>query len=71
MFCIRICLSVACGPSAFTDRSCFLLVQLAGRPIQRPATPEVSHEEVLEVGRQKAEVMKALVAKIIEIIPKA
>ncbi|EIM87429.1 inosine guanosine and xanthosine phosphorylase family protein [Stereum hirsutum FP-91666 SS1] len=45
--------------------------ELAGRPIQRPTTPEVSHEEVLEVGRQKAEVMKALVAKIIETIPKA
>lgn len=56
---------------ASNDGLVFFLVQLAGRPIQRPTTPEVSHEEVLEVGKQKAEVMKALVAKIIETIPKA
>lgn len=49
----------------------FPVAQLAGHPIQRPTTPEVSHEEVLEVGKQKAEVMKALVAQIIDTMPKA
>ena len=29
----------------------------------------MSHEDVLEVGRRKADVMKDLVAKIIEIVP--
>lgn len=40
--------------------------QLAGKPSERPPTQTVSHEEVLTVGRQKAEVMKNLVEQIIE-----
>ncbi|THH12763.1 hypothetical protein EW146_g7383 [Bondarzewia mesenterica] len=39
--------------------------ELIGRPIERPQTPTVSHEEVLIVGKQKAGVMKDLVAGII------
>ncbi len=31
--------------------------------------PVVSHDDVLAVGRQKAEAMKQLVARIIEMIP--
>ena len=45
-----------------------LAMQLAGKPIQRAKEAEVSHEEVLAVGKQKAEVMKALVAKLIALI---
>jgi purine-nucleoside phosphorylase len=33
--------------------------------LERPPTPTVSHEEVLEVGRSKAEVMRRLVEQII------
>jgi hypothetical protein len=33
--------------------------------LERPVTPTVSHEEVLEVGRSKAEVMRRLVEKIV------
>ncbi|KAI0783277.1 hypothetical protein C8Q75DRAFT_737045 [Abortiporus biennis] len=43
--------------------------ELAGKPIERPALQTVSHDEVLIVGRQKADVMKDLVARIIELIP--
>ncbi|KAI0049532.1 inosine guanosine and xanthosine phosphorylase family protein [Auriscalpium vulgare] len=39
--------------------------EIAGLSIARPSTPTVTHEEVLAVGKQKAEVMKNLVAKII------
>ncbi|KAH9912575.1 uncharacterized protein B0H18DRAFT_889727 [Fomitopsis serialis] len=42
--------------------------ELAGRTIERVQEVEVSHEEVLSVGKQKAEAMKALVAKLIELI---
>ncbi|KAI0761369.1 hypothetical protein BD413DRAFT_486037 [Trametes elegans] len=40
--------------------------ELAGRPIARQEEQVVSHEEVLLIGKQKAEVMKGLVQNIIE-----
>lgn len=46
-------------------------LQLAGTSIERPQTPTVSHEEVLEVGKLKADVMKSLVAQIIATLPAA
>jgi purine nucleoside phosphorylase len=33
--------------------------------LERPSTPTVTHEEVLEVGKAKAEVMRRLVERII------
>jgi purine-nucleoside phosphorylase len=33
--------------------------------LERPPTPTVSHEEVLQVGKLKAEVMRRLVERII------
>lgn len=36
-----------------------------------PVMPVVSHDEVLSVGKRKAEVMRSLVARIIELIPTA
>lgn len=39
--------------------------ELAGIALERPSTPTVSHEEVLQVGRSKAEVMRRLVERII------
>jgi len=39
--------------------------ELAGIALERPPTPTVSHEEVLEVGKSKAEVMRRLVEQII------
>ncbi|KAI0301467.1 nucleoside phosphorylase domain-containing protein [Russula brevipes] len=37
----------------------------AGKALERSSTPTVSHEEVLEVGRLKAEVLRRLVERII------
>ncbi|KAI9069360.1 hypothetical protein FKP32DRAFT_1608444 [Trametes sanguinea] len=42
--------------------------ELAGKPIVRQEEEVVSHEEVLLIGKQKAEVMKGLVEKIVELI---
>lgn len=42
--------------------------ELAGRPVVRQEEVVVSHEEVLLIGREKAEVMKGLVEKIVELI---
>ncbi|KAH9983121.1 hypothetical protein BJV77DRAFT_954694 [Russula vinacea] len=39
--------------------------ELAGMALERPPTPTVSHEEVLQVGKLKAEVMRRLVERII------
>ncbi|KAG6860802.1 hypothetical protein C0995_007512 [Termitomyces sp. Mi166 len=43
--------------------------ELAGKPVELPQTETVSHEEVLAVGKEKAEVMKKLVESIVEMIP--
>ncbi|KAH9020375.1 nucleoside phosphorylase domain-containing protein [Lactarius hengduanensis] len=45
--------------------------ELAGQTLQRPPTPTVSHEEVLTVGKSKAEVMRQLVERIIISLPSA
>ncbi|KAI0059935.1 inosine guanosine and xanthosine phosphorylase family protein [Artomyces pyxidatus] len=45
--------------------------EIAGQSIVRAPTPTVSHEEVLSVGKQKADVMKSLVAEIIGRLPRA
>ncbi|KII91639.1 hypothetical protein PLICRDRAFT_105769 [Plicaturopsis crispa FD-325 SS-3] len=44
--------------------------ELAGTPLVVPVVQTVSHEEVLQVGKEKAEVMKKLVQRIIELISK-
>jgi purine-nucleoside phosphorylase len=41
-----------------------IVLQLAGKPIEAPPTQVVSHEEVLEVGQLKAEVMRQLVEEV-------
>ncbi|KAG6855545.1 hypothetical protein H0H87_001305 [Tephrocybe sp. NHM501043] len=43
--------------------------ELAGKPIELPQIETVSHEEVLAVGKEKADVMKKLVESIVELIP--
>ncbi|KAG5644829.1 hypothetical protein DXG03_007554 [Asterophora parasitica] len=43
--------------------------ELAGKPLELPVAQVVSHDEVLEVGREKAEVLKKLVESIVELIP--
>lgn len=40
--------------------------QLAGKPIAPPPSQVVSHEEVLTVGQQRAQVMKKLVKGVVE-----
>lgn len=39
--------------------------------MERPPTPTVSHEEVLAVGKSKAEVVRELVERIIISLPVA
>lgn len=50
---------------------CAELPQLAGKPVPPPDTTIATHEEVIAVGQQKAEVMRSLIEKIVELIPKA
>jgi purine-nucleoside phosphorylase len=44
---------------------------MEGMAVERPPTPTVSHEEVLAVGKSKAEVMRQLVEQIIISLPQA
>jgi len=41
--------------------------ELAGRRVEVPVLPVVSHEEVIARGREKAEMMKRLVARIVDL----
>jgi purine-nucleoside phosphorylase len=43
--------------------------QLAGRPISTEDAQTVSHEEVLAVGSEKAEIMKSLIQRVVELLP--
>lgn len=43
-------------------------VQLAGKPIEYPPEAVVSHDEVLTVGRQKADLMRTLVETVVGMI---
>jgi len=54
-------------PDKYRSIKAEVKAELAGTPIEKPPVQVVSHEDVLVVGRQKADVMKELVAKIIEL----
>jgi len=41
--------------------------ELAGKRVELPVTPVVSHEEVIAKGKEKADVMKRLVARIVDL----
>lgn len=41
--------------------------ELAGKRVELPKIPVVSHEEVLTISKQKADVMKKLVSRVIEL----
>ncbi|KAG6868207.1 hypothetical protein C0993_006180 [Termitomyces sp. T159_Od127] len=43
--------------------------ELAGKRVELPQIATVSHEEVLAVGKEKAEIMKKLVESLVEMIP--
>jgi len=43
--------------------------ELLGKAIELPVEAVVSHDEVLAVGQEKAELMKKLVESIVELIP--
>ncbi|KAL6304756.1 nucleoside phosphorylase domain-containing protein [Sparassis latifolia] len=55
------------------DRYCSIKeevrAELEGKRIETPESEVASHEEVLAVGKEKAEVMKGFVARVIELIP--
>ncbi|KAH8112833.1 hypothetical protein DFH11DRAFT_1778333 [Phellopilus nigrolimitatus] len=44
--------------------------ELAGQPIQHPPTPTVSHAEVLQIGKVKADIMRQLVELVVSEVPK-
>jgi purine-nucleoside phosphorylase len=39
--------------------------KLAGNPVEIRETPVVSHEEVLQIGKQKADVLRLLVERVV------
>ncbi|KAI0034781.1 inosine guanosine and xanthosine phosphorylase family protein [Vararia minispora EC-137] len=39
--------------------------EISGQTIERPSTPKVSHEEVLETGKKRGELMKNLIEKLV------
>jgi purine nucleoside phosphorylase len=43
--------------------------QLAGKTLPDIQTRVVSHEEVLAIGKEKSEVMRKVVERIVEVIP--
>lgn len=43
--------------------------ELAGQPVVLPTAQIVSHEEVLAIGKQKAEILKSLVQRVVELLP--
>ncbi|KAF8523787.1 nucleoside phosphorylase domain-containing protein [Hysterangium stoloniferum] len=43
--------------------------ELAGKPFAKVQDAIVSHEEVLQIGREKAELMRRLVEKVVELVP--
>jgi purine-nucleoside phosphorylase len=40
-------------------------IQLAGKPVQLEVPEVLSHEEVLTVGKQKGDIMKRLVERVV------
>lgn len=46
-----------------------MCLQLSGKPVELPEAQIVSHEEVLAVGQEKADLMKKLVERVVELIP--
>lgn len=53
---------------------CGLIVivgQILGREVPAKVQETVSHEEVLQVGREKAEVMRRLVERVVERLDQA
>lgn len=43
-------------------------LQLAGQSFVTPEEQVVSHDEVLAVGKEKAEVIKSLVQRVVELL---
>ncbi|KAH9934476.1 uncharacterized protein BXZ73DRAFT_45863 [Epithele typhae] len=55
-------------PDGYRDIKAEVEAELAGKPVAHVDEVTVSHEEVLEKGKEKAEVMKSLVEMIVELI---
>ncbi|PCH37419.1 inosine guanosine and xanthosine phosphorylase protein [Wolfiporia cocos MD-104 SS10] len=55
-------------PETYRSIKAEVEAELAGRPVVQPPPAVVSHEEVLAVGKQKAEVMKSLVARVLSML---
>ena len=57
-----------CLPSATIDILIADEFQLAGQKVEHAAVQTVNHEEVLEVGKAKANVMRGLVESVISMV---
>ncbi|KAH7882986.1 nucleoside phosphorylase domain-containing protein [Phlebopus sp. FC_14] len=55
-------------PDKYRSIKAEVKAELSGKPIHLPPTETASHEEVLAVGKQKAEVMRKLVERVVELI---
>ncbi|KZS96828.1 inosine guanosine and [Sistotremastrum niveocremeum HHB9708] len=55
-------------PDTYRSIKAEVAAELAGKPIEYPPEAVVSHEEVLTVGRQKAELMRSLVDTVVGLI---
>ncbi|KAJ7067849.1 nucleoside phosphorylase domain-containing protein [Mycena amicta] len=56
-------------PETYQDIRAEVAAELAGKPVELPPVEVVSHEEVLEIGRAKGEVMMKLVEYVVRAIP--
>lgn len=56
-------------PDTYRSIKAEVEAELAGQRVELPSMETASHEEVLETGRQKAEVMRSLVERIVELVP--
>jgi purine-nucleoside phosphorylase len=56
-------------PDTYRSIKAEVEAELAGQRVELPSMETASHEEVLETGRQKAEVMRSLVECIVELVP--
>nr|GAT46127.1 purine nucleoside phosphorylase [Mycena chlorophos] len=56
-------------PETYRDIRAEVAAELAGKPVDLPPAQVVSHEEVLEIGKAKGEVMMKLVEYVVSAIP--
>ncbi|KAF9653637.1 inosine guanosine and xanthosine phosphorylase family protein [Thelephora ganbajun] len=56
-------------PDTYRSIKAEVKAQLEGKIVEDPLQPVVSHQEVLEIGLKKAEIMRAIVERVVQKIP--